>query len=57
MAASVDMSVEEKPKAGVAQLYRMVTPEHICPFGFISLSENLGMMAMAIWMFVKAAVS
>ena len=26
------------------------------PLGFISLSENLGMMAMAIWMFVKAAV-
>lgn len=24
------------------------------PLGFISLSENLGMMAMAIWMFVKA---
>jgi uncharacterized membrane protein YphA (DoxX/SURF4 family) len=24
------------------------------PLGFISLSENLGMMAMAIWMMVKA---
>ena len=33
MNASVDMSVEEKPEAGVAKLYRMVTPEHICPFG------------------------
>lgn len=33
MNASVDMSVEENPNAGVAKLYRMVTPEHICPFG------------------------
>lgn len=33
MNASVDMVVEEKPEAGVAKLYRMVTPEHICPFG------------------------
>lgn len=33
MSGSVDMTVEEDAGADTAQLYRMVTPEHICPFG------------------------
>ena len=33
MSGSVNMTVEEKEDAGTAKLYRMVTPEHICPFG------------------------
>lgn len=33
MTAAVDMTVSEKTDAGTAKLYRMVTVEHICPFG------------------------
>ena len=33
MNSTVDMSVTEETSPGVAKLYRMVTPEHICPFG------------------------
>lgn len=33
MNTSIDMTVEGESETCVAQLYRMVTPEHICPFG------------------------
>lgn len=33
MSAAVNISLSEIDDAGVARLYRMVTPEHICPFG------------------------
>ena len=33
MTAHVDLTVEPRTGAGMARLYRMVTPEHICPFG------------------------
>lgn len=33
MNATLDMVDEEINDVGVAKLYRMVTPEHICPFG------------------------
>ena len=33
MTAAVDMVISEADDAGTARLYRMVTDEHICPFG------------------------
>lgn len=33
MTATVDMVISEENNAGTARLYRMVTDEHICPFG------------------------
>ncbi len=33
MAAKIDMFVQQDTSAGTAALYRMVTAEHICPFG------------------------
>lgn len=44
-----------------ARLYRMVMPGHLCPYGgssnvplgFVSLTENLAMIAMALWMLVR----
>lgn len=33
MTKAVSMTVSDTSKTGTAKLYRMVTPEHICPFG------------------------
>ncbi|MGB0906108.1 MAG: MauE/DoxX family redox-associated membrane protein [Maricaulaceae bacterium] len=33
MTTKVEMNVDENSDVGVTKLYRMVTPEHICPFG------------------------
>ncbi|WP_280546826.1 MULTISPECIES: hypothetical protein [unclassified Halomonas] len=37
-----------------ARVFRMKTREHLCPF--VSLTENLIMMAMGIWMPLKQLV-
>lgn len=46
MSSHVNMSVSEQENVGIAQLYRMVTDEHICPFGLKSkdLLERKGFM-------------
>jgi len=61
--------MRDEPQVGMtADLYRMVMEDHVCPYGlkakdlleregvplgFISLTENLMMVAMGLWMWMK----